>query len=213
MFQIGIITSPRKDPTLNSMLTSLRKVGYKEKVFIYSEPQELTVKDQNVEIKMNDKQLGCFGNFNNALNDLIKVSPHEFICVFSDDFIFSSRMFSWIRHSWDGYYALYTPKGIRNQFQMKRGWNKINEGWANIWGGNYMMCKAVAEMIIKHPFYQDHLKNYETNQQIDHCIPEVCHQLKLNQYFHNPSLTNHIGIESTIGHKHSTHEEGLNFRK
>jgi len=51
----------------------------------------------------------------------------------------------------------------------------------------------------------NHLENYEANQQIDLAIPESVFQMGLKQMFHVPSLMNHIGHSSTIGHKH-THD-------
>lgn len=53
---------------------------------------------------------------------------------------------------------------------------------------------------MKHPFYQNHLHTYTKNQQIDACISQTLSFLGEPMYYHNPSLSVHIGHESTVGH-------------
>lgn len=212
MVEIGIITTPRD--TINKSIESLRQ-SYTQVINIYAEPGEYNIKDKGVNLKINKKQLGCFGNYHNALSDLIKTDK-EHVLVLSDDFIYTKGIFKKVPfHGNYGYYALFTPKGMTHPpcRLNKRGWNKINMGWKTSFGGLYLMKTEVAKQILSHPFYLNHLNNYERNQQIDHCIPEVCYQLKLDQWYSNPSLSNHIGFTSTIGHIHSKETSGLNFRR
>lgn len=78
------------------------------------------------------------------------------------------------------------------------------------------MHTEVAEKVVENKFYQDHLHgrlsgkglpNYAKGKRIDHVIPEVIHQLGLRQLYHAPSLAVHIGITSTLGHRHTNNEE------
>lgn len=209
MITIGIITAKRKHSTINRTISSLRSIGIDSKIYIFSEPHELNITDKNVDIKMNKETLGCFKNYNNALTFMSEIDGY--IGVFSDDFIFSSQTLNRMRYS-DGYYAFYTPKGMSLNNDLSEGWNEVNKGWEGSYGGNYVMHSSVAKKIINHDFYINHLNNYEKNQQIDHCIPEVCFQLGIQQYYHRPSLSNHVGYKSTIGHKHTSWEDGLDFR-
>lgn len=209
--KFGIITAKRKSPTINRSIKSLRETGYGEVINIYAEPHELNIEDKGVNIKVNKEVLGCFRNFDNALKDLIK-GGSEFICVLSDDVVYTRMLIKKIRLEDNSYSALYTPRGMARH-RLKRGWNTFNKGWANAWGGLYMMHRDTAIKIVNHEFYINHLENYEANQQIDHCIPEVCFQLGINQYYHVPSLTDHIGIHSTIGHTHTQNEKGYMFQK
>lgn len=211
MFQLGIITAPRKDPTINRSIKSLRETGYNGVINIYAEPHELNIDDKGVIIKKNKETLGCFKNFDNALKDLIKEGS-EYICVLSDDMVYHRMLLKKIRFEKNSYCALYTPTGMMRH-RLKKGWSTLNLGWANAWGGLYVMHRDTAIKIVEHEFYIDHLENYKANQQIDHCIPEVCYQLGINQYYHNPSLTDHVGFHSTIGHKHTKNDKGLFFRK
>lgn len=212
MVEVGIITTPRN--TINKSITSLR-ASFGGVINVYAEPGKYNIEDKGVNLKINKKQLGCFKNYNNALTDLCKTDKSH-VLVLADDFIYTQSMFKKVPfHGNYGYYALFTPTGMRHPpcSIRKRGWNKINKGWATSFGGLYLMKTEVAREIIKHPFYLNHLNNYEQNQQIDHCIPEVCYRLKLDQWYSNPSLADHIGFDSTIGHIHSKETSGLNFRR
>lgn len=213
MVEIGITTTPGRD-TINKSIASLRQF-YSGIIHIYGEPGGYKINDPGVDLKINKKKLGCFKNFHNALSDLVTYD-NDHVLVLADDFIYTKALFKKIPfHGNYGYYALFTPKGMTHPpcNLRKRGWNKINMGWATSFGGLYLMKTQVAKQIIEHPFYQNHLNNYKKNQQIDHCIPEVCYQLGLDQWYSNPSLANHIGYQSTIGHTHSKETNGLNFHK
>lgn len=214
MIEIGIITTPRINETLNKSIESLRQSFY-DVINVYAEPGEYDIKDQGVNLKINKEKLGCFKNYHNALSDLVtRGKPH--VLVLSDDFVYARNLFKKIPFNPRcGYYALFTPTGMIHPpcSLTERGWNKVNTGWKTSFGGLYLMKTEMAKRIMEHEFYQNHLNNYEKNQQIDHCIPEVCYQLGLDQWYPNPSLANHIGFSSTIGHIHSKETSGLNFRR
>ena len=64
-----------------------------------------------------DRKLGCFGNFNRALKDLIEVSETDYILVSSDDMVFSRNWLSVLIKKIKstppfGFLSLYTPFGM-----------------------------------------------------------------------------------------------------
>jgi len=106
MVEIGIITTPRD--TINKSIESLRQ-SYTQVINIYAEPGDYNIKDKGTNLKINKKQLGCFGNYHNALSDLVKTDK-EHVLVLSDDFIYTKGLFKKIPfHGNYGYYALFTP--------------------------------------------------------------------------------------------------------
>lgn len=218
MFDIGIITAPRDKDMIGTTVPSIREAGFVEPIHVFAEPDTF-IPNIDVEVHQNIERLGCFGNYHNALKWLIENGDKPYIVVLSDDFLYSkntcvrllSRLYD-MEHDW-GYHALYTPAGMRYLMKIKRGWNEVKGGWKKSYGGLYVFQRHIAEKIINHDFYVDHLANYKANQQIDHCIPEVCHQMGLEQYIHNPSFANHIGFQSTIGHNHTSRENGLNWKR
>jgi hypothetical protein len=213
----AIITAERETPTIYKSVESLRRVGYSGFIPIIAEPNANYEAIDGTNYLFNKTTLGCFKNFDRALKYLIKNSDAKYICVLSDDFLYTKDLFknlSKILHNDNlGYAALFTPEHMRNQpcNVRKFGWNKVNLGWGTSWGGLYVFKKDTAKEIIKWEFYQNHLENYSLNQQIDHCVPEVCFQMGLDQWYHNPSLADHIGYNSTIGHEHTKLSRGLRF--
>ncbi len=218
MIEVAIITTPRPTPTINMSLQSLRAAGFNDHIHVFAEPGQYEIKG-NRHLHISSEKLGCFKNYHRALTHLVNSSIYPFIAVLSDDFVYHSRMYEKITRRLErfpnaGYHALFTPRGMKlDPCNIRKiGWTPINMGWKTSWGGLYVFKKEIAKQIIAHPFYVDHLENYKANQQIDHCIPEVCHQLGYDQFYHNPSFADHIGNASTIGHEHNRLSRGLNFK-
>lgn len=211
--KLSIITAPRSNPTLNFSIGSIRRAGYTDVITIFAEPGEYDIADKGVDLRISKEKLGCFKNFHRAFE--YNSMRQQLFCVLSDDFIYRKGIFRNIalEVDYESYRALYTPMGMQlppcNIRQ--KGWQTINKGWANSYGGLYVMFSEVARKIIAHPKYQDHLKNYDKNEQVDHIIPEVCYQLGIDQWFHNPSFADHVGKVSTLGHAWNN-SQGLNFR-
>lgn len=216
MVEVAIITAPRQQPTIGQSIKALRYGGHDGVIHVFAEPGSVDPGQDGVEWHQNEETLGCFGNYHHALSWLVENKTGPYVAVLSDDFTYKRNCFKQmpLPQRTMGYLALYTPTGMRSMIGRRRGeLTVVNRGWGNAWGGLYVFEIDVARKILAHKFYQEHLENYEANQQIDHCIPEVCHRLNLNQYYPNPSLAQHIGNTSTIGHTHTQNERGLNFSK
>ncbi len=216
MISISIITAPRNRQTLKTSVNSLRRSGFEGNITIFAEPETKYIPLDGTYWLFNGKNYGCFKNYTQALHWLVDNSELPYVGVFSDDFTYSRMAYRdacrYISNANEfGSLALYTPTGMK-PIVHKKGANIINEGWGVTWGGNYIFKKEVAKQLLEHPLYVDHYNNYEKNQQIDHLIPKVLKELKLDQLFINPSLCDHIGFNSTIGHTHTHREKGLNFR-
>ena len=175
-----------------------------------------SLNDSNLTIyKPFKEQLGCFRHYARCLGWLVDQSKEgDIVAVLPDDLIYidgvdiQKSIQQALNPDLVGYCAIYTPKelGRRNRWKFG-GWQPVSGGWDSSYGGGYFFRREVAEKVLGHPFFIDHRDNYEKNQQIDHCIPEVIHRLGLKQLFHVPSLSKHIGLTSTIGHVHTEAEE------
>ena len=200
-YHLSMTTCPRENPTIVAALTSLRDSGYKGALNISED---------------DNQQLGCFRNHHKALTESI-ASGADVVGVIPDDMLFTNN---WqyivegkIKENNLGSIALYVPKGLGNRYSFKRGWNTCNKGWAGAWGGCYLFPLKVAKEVVSHPFYLSHLNNelpntdkllnYEWNKRVDHCIPEVLFQLGYDQWYYAPSVCEHVGFNSTIGHRYN----------
>jgi len=206
MMEIGIISAPRKNNYLLKSVNSLRRSGFDQKIKIFAEPDTQDPGIKDTDFYYNSKKLGCFKNYASALRALVYNTDAEHVAILSDDFIYTPKaklkLDNYLRElSNYGFLAMYTPRGTHPMVKNK-GLNKVNLGWGNMWGGLYVFPRLSAKLIIEHDVFVDHHDNYEKNQQIDHLIPKVCDILGLDQWYVNPSLADHIGMESTIGHIH-----------
>lgn len=199
---IWLTIAPRKVPTINACIKSLRDAGIDNRIYIFAEPWQYHIKDKNVKIIKNKKQLWCFRNYHNMVSQLVKFDG-DYIATIQDDFIFDKSLWQKIEdilnypfHFW--YVNLHTRPRLE-KFMYKNWWNNIKLWW-KAWGMCYMYKKEVLSKIIEHPFYQSHLHTYKANQQIDACISEVLLQMGMPMYYYNPSLSIHIW-DSVIWHK------------
>lgn len=196
--ELGMMWVPRERETVN---VSEKWIG--RPITIYPDGYKYKHYTTNKIVELGEN-VGCFKHYYRVLSDLVK-KDCDIVGVLSDDIIYKDNWLETALTGFDsntGFVAIYTPKGMGFGFNLKDGWNTINKGWGGTWGGGYLFKKEVAIKLLEHPFILNHLENYAKNQQIDHAIPEAIFQMGLDQKFHAPSLCNHIGYTSTIGHTH-----------
>lgn len=165
-----------------------------------------------------DGSLGAFGNYHRIMMDYINNGEKPYLCIMYDDMILMPDFARYILERladpvlYPGVHVLLTiqqdvPHELRNQL----GWIEVS-GHAHQWGGIWVIAKENAEAVVNHQIYQDHLKS-GTNQQIDACVFSTMGALSIPIYMHNPSLCQHIGEESTLGHGELTeNRKGWNYR-
>lgn len=193
--------APRAEAYINKSIRSFRDAWFFEKIYIYAEPWEYSIEDDNFEIIVNKNKLWCFKNYHNALTQLIKKNK-EYVWVMQDDFIIMPEAKTKIAEflldvSEFWYVSINTPFRFPDIHCM--WWNISNMGrWAR--PANYIMKTQTAIEMQAFTFYVNHLENYEENKQVDACVSECMKQMGKTMYYHNPSLSVHIGKESSIGH-------------
>jgi hypothetical protein len=213
--EFGMITAPREKSTLIKSLSSF-KDEFGEDITIFAEPSEYEFPSW-AKVKMNEKTLGCFKNYHNALSSLISTTKKRLVCVLSDDIIYSKGALEILSEGMTkqqkkyAAYSLITPSQNIVKKPTNKGWIEIDPGW-NGWGGLFVMPIETAKEIINTKFYINHLLHYKKNEQIDACMYSSFQELGLKSFVHDPSLGYHIGETSTLGHKHLKKEnQGLNF--
>jgi len=205
-FHLSMTTCPRKESTIVRSIESLWESGYDGTISVHHDE---------------DKSLGCFRNFHKALTAAID-SGADIVGQIPDDMLFQKGwqkdVLKYLNDDLLGYLALYVPKGLGERYKFTKGINEINGGWASSWGGCYLMPRESAKQLVSHTFYQRHLQNdfsrdeqrklynYAPNKRIDHVVPHVMHLIGLKQLYYVPSVCEHIGMKSTIGHKHTDAE-------
>lgn len=217
MLELCITTAPREIPTLKACISALRSAGWQERINVFSEPGKLEVEDSNMLIHVNKKKLGAFDNYDNVLNWFLNRSNKEYVVIMQDDFIVCKEVFNILKridYTEDfGYYNLYTcAENPSNEFIKKPNWNVCKLGHY-AWGACYMMSRKTVERLVKADYYTKHkqgISDGNKGQMIDGAVSESMLQLNLPMYYHNPSLTQHIGYSSTLSHNGML--TGLNFK-
>lgn len=206
--KLGIRWYPRKVETIQQSLKSIGNVD----LTIYPDfDSKLPVNGHNV-VHLGGN-VGCFKHYYRCLEHICD-SDADIVAVFSDDMVYRR---GWLNTAISkltkdvGYVACYVPKGIQLRYRWRRGWHELNQPWDAAYGGGYIYRREIALKMLEHPFMINHRDNYKANQQIDHCIPSVAYKMGLKQLYYVPSLMNHIGITSTIGHVHTPMEKGAGW--
>lgn len=213
MVDIAIITAPRKLPTLNISIQSLREAGVTQHIWIFSEPGDIDLRDvNNCTLIVNETRLGAFRNYDQALAWLMSCDG-ACKAVLQDDYIYSKDLsvhLAGIEKEKDfGYFNLFTNSNhpTVHDWAVNDGWNRTYLGSNQVWGAAFVMQADKVDVLRKHEYYLTTMM--ERNEMIDGAVSEVFKRLELPMYHHRPSLIHSIGFMSTLNHKCKT--DGYKF--
>jgi hypothetical protein len=107
-----------------------------------------------------------------------------------------------------GFWSLYTPRRDRGLVGGGRGWVAANRG-RDAWGTQAIcLPRASAELVLGYPpLREENQLRGPTDAIVAQCFLEA----GLPCYYHNPSLTDHIGRISSIGNNWQVEHVGLDF--
>lgn len=192
---IAIRTAPRSISYLQSTIHSIKQVYPDSDLHLFAEPGSQTVQDTIVH--QNEKCLGIYRNFLQALSYLVKHTPGPWYMVCEDDIsllplfgVSISKITKEPVPSDFGFYNPYCakPRGKKDYF----GWYAPAD--ISLYGA---LCLIFHESTVK-----DLLAIYKTerapNKGADSCIGILTDRVGLRVYQHTPTLVDHIGVESTI---------------
>jgi len=203
---IAITTAPREIPTLNATIKALRGAGYEDTIYIFAEPGSMNIYAENVKIYIHKERKGAFNNYDFVLNWFLTQEEDEII-IMQDDLIVCKNFLELLENRTKnyGYYNLLTvaENPDVNEIVTNPGWNRCWIGrWA--WGACYLMQKQVIKRILQNDYYINHKEGRSDGnkgEMIDGCISQSLKLMDLPMFYHNPSLTQHIGVSSTLNHE------------
>jgi hypothetical protein len=201
--------APRREPTLDRALISLRAAGFHEDVHVFAEPETLGALERSklvtavarVIVHDNASRRGCFGNWKSALEWLIAHTSASWVMILQDDALWrigsSEMLYVQMRTRQDprtGLLSPYTsPAIVKKDFV--DGWNECRAGW-DFWGAlAFCMKRVAAEELLRHPRFVMH----DHPLQVDAVVAASMLDLGRPSFVHVPSLVDHIGDTSTIG--------------
>lgn len=214
MLAIGMITCDRPSLDLHTAIDELRRGGFDEPLHIFCEPGTPEIGQiEHAIVHRNETRLGVIGNWANCLRRLLETTGAEHLLVCEDDVMYCRGA----RLSWNqavdkydrvGFWSLYTPQRDQGIVGHQHGWVALNRG-RDTWG-TQAMCfpRSSAEVLLKYqPLHEDDQLRGPTDAIVAQCFIDA----GIPCYYHNPSLTDHIGRISSVGHNWYDSHVGLNF--
>ena len=201
---IAMTTAPRPRPTLERTLASLRRAGFDEEVHLFAEPSSsLTGLDDRVRVHANARCHGCYGNWRQAASYLLTRTSASWLLVLQDDGVWLPDAAAVLRAGLAargqedrvGFLSPYvTAKDVGPTFM--DGWNLYQGGW-NLWGALALCLRRdAAEDLLRHKRFLGHRDQHG----VDAVVAASMIDLGRSSFVHVPSLVDHIGETSTIGH-------------
>ena len=199
-------TAPRRVPTFLLALSSLREAGFNGRVDVFAEPgtwdQAPRSKDTLTVTHDHAVTLGGFGNWRHAITSLLASDDSPWLLVVQDDAIWAPGSANKLhaeatarRDLRTGFLSPYvTSKDVPSG--SVEGWNECRSGWY-LWGA-LALCipRDAARELLQHPRFVEH----GGSQQVDAVVAASMLDLGRPSYVHVPSLVDHVGETSTLGH-------------
>jgi hypothetical protein len=203
---VAVTTAPRRVPTFPQALSSLRGAGFSERVHVFAEPgtwdQIPRPRDERTLTHDHATTHGCFKNWRHALKHLLAKTDAPWLLIVQDDAIWEPGSARTLRAGAEARQDLRTgflsPYVSANDVPPGSGdgWNECRSGW-NFWGA-LALCipRGAARKLLKHQRFVKHRQN----QQVDAVVAASMLDLGRPSYVHVPSLVDHVGATSTLGH-------------
>jgi hypothetical protein len=180
--------------------------GFYEDAHVFAEPETFRQiqppNDPQTCLHMNTFRRGCFANWSSAIQYLLSSTTAQWLLIVQDDAIWFPGSADILRiqmaarqEQRTGFLSPYvTAKDVADTFV--DGWNEYRGGW-NLWGAIALCMKRdAAEDLLRHSRFVQH----QGTQQVDAVVAASMLDLGYPSYVHVPSLVDHVGETSTIGH-------------
>ena len=212
---IGVITTPRVDVSSDFTLRQLRMAGFTESIHVFCEPLTAPCEQMpGVSFHSNSRQMCSWGNWRQCLHFLVENFPncrHFLVC--EDDVAFCpgarrALFAAFASIPTFGFLSLYTPKRDAPHASVSNGWFEANHG-RKAWGAQAMcFSNESALMLLQYPRVQN---EDPFSGPTDTIVSECFLVNRVPCFYHNPSLCDHVGKHSTIGHEWYDAHTGLDF--
>jgi hypothetical protein len=191
---VGLTTTRRTRSTIKYTLNNLANNGFQPTIF--AEPNSYIPEDyKHYNIVQRETKYGAFKNWYEGIKELRRSNPNaSFYAMFQDDLILCKNVKDYIENTvWPegaGVLSGYTPVHYKGE----RGWNWVNKG-EHLWGAVALFFKGDAiDSIIEHPT----IKDWDGHRNIDSRLGLWAQETGFKTFYHTPSLSQHIGDESTV---------------
>lgn len=202
---VGVVTAPREQPTLERTLTSLSQAGW-DRARLFVEPgSPLPVIAASYAKTVRDERLGAWPNWWLGLVELMQRDPDaDAYVMLEDDVDLRPGLRQWLENElWPE-----AKVGVVSLFCAARfggpesGWRKIDAGWSFAGAQALVFPPAAARRFVAHPTPMNHRRTGRDQGQrdTDGIVGLWAQREGLPLYVFRPSLADHVGEHSTLGH-------------
>lgn len=202
---VGVVTAPRKDPTLGRCLASMTAAGW-DRIHLFAEPgTDLSVVGPVVGpvVTQRETKLGAWPNYYYGLIELLDLNPTaDAFLIAQDDVIFwpgddSRTLREYLEAAlWPsdqpGFVSLYCSKAYH---QEANGWHQLGIAW--IWGACAILWPRESLVHFLATTGKRWTEEGRTHK-VDVAIGRWQIEYGREAWYCSPSLTQHIGDTSTV---------------
>ena len=192
---VGITTAPRAKPTLQATLTSLANAGW-EGVQVFADG-DCDVPNGYL-VTRRQCAAGAFSNWLLGLTELVQRQPKAtWYAMFQDDLVLCRGVRERVESlDWSGVLSLY--QSVHHRSDKTRLYTG-GRGFVGALG--LVFDRETAHKLISSDLGVSHrLRRTRQNDWIDGAVGQWCKQNDVTLWIHGPSLCQHIGDTSTLGH-------------
>ena len=206
---VGILHGPREENYLNRTWKSLEDAGW-ENPIIFSDGVEYDWSKQT----RRDEPLGAFGNFCCALMELFMRCPRDGnILLIQDDVVFCRNTREYLESivfpTHASHAKIYIPsiaedelRKTRDLDEKARGFHELRGPVSSYGAQAYVFTHQQAmALLLSYPLLYHRHNNSRGHKNIDGAVYRTTANRNKHEYVHVPSLCQHIGQTSSLGHE------------
>jgi hypothetical protein len=200
---VGVITSPRLTPTLDTCLDSLKRAGWGSPRLFVDKATSIALRHASLPLTLREPGIGAWPNYYLALAELVLREPEaDAYLMVEDDVLFFDR--EDLRTYLEAILWPAEPIGAVSLYcssmytRPSAGWHRFDGEWQ--WGAlAFLFSRESARQFLGDPLVLAHRsRNDEGLADADLLIGRWSAQRELPIYFPTPSLVQHIGETSAI---------------
>lgn len=203
---VGLTTSPRRLPTIDTCLDSVRQAGWSDVRLFMDDSVDLAERHRSLASSVRTPRLGAWPNYYLSLTELLMRCPGaDAYLLLQDDVLFYGHpgLKAYLEKLWlplreqAALASLFCP---RDYTRSEAGWHQLSETW--FWGAlAFIFSREAAQrfivdrQVMSHRWHTDY---GEGTKGIDVVIGAWAARNDIPIFYPSPSLVQHIGEVSTM---------------
>jgi hypothetical protein len=202
-WSVGVITAPRRTPTLDTCLDSLIRAGWERPRLFVDAATTIATRHADLALTLREPRIGAFPNYYLALAESVMRDPEaDAYFLIEDDVIFSDR--EDLRLYLEDVLWPADPIGAVSLYcssmytRSNPGWHQFDGPW--VWGAlAFIFSPESARRFLSDPLIFAHRSSKDEGlAETDALIGVWSHERNLPIFFPTPSLVQHIGDTSSL---------------